>query len=336
MSRWVMRFLVYPEPRHLFNRLNCVQLTELIIFPSFAWSDWGLPPDLLARPALSQFFFTMPKTKPQAAAAAAEPKSTSPAVGRAVRILDLVARNSRPLTATELARDTGLPKSSLHGLCETLIQLRLLQRMGNGSLAMGPHVMTWANAFLAHTNILQEFHVAWQESGLFTMETVTLSVLDGRDVVYIACQNGNRPLDVTFRNGMRLPAPYTATGKAMLSTLPDDEVRSLLEGTPWPSPLTRHSVANLDALMPELAQCRLNGFSIDDAQVRDGMHCFGAAVFDASNQQRAVAGLAVSFLKVDLDRPDKVDQIGRDIRALADRLSARMGAPMHVAPRAGA
>lgn len=276
----------------------------------------------------------MPKTQPSASTAADEPKSTSPAVGRAVRILDLVARNARPLSPADLARETGLPKSSLHGLCETLIQLRLLQRTGNGALAMGPHVMTWANAFLAHTNILQEFYVAWQESGLFTMETITLSVLDGRDVVYIACQNGTRPLDVTFRNGMRMPAPYTATGKAMLSTLPDDEVRMLLLDAPWPQPLTRRSVPTIDALMPELAHCRAGGFSIDDAQVRDGMHCFGAAVFDASSQQRAVAGLAVSFLEVDLDRPGKVAEIGRDIRALADQLSARLGAPVHPERRA--
>ena len=271
----------------------------------------------------------MPKTQPNAATPADEPKSTSPAVGRAVRILDLVARSARPLLPADLARDTGLPKSSLHGLCETLIQLRLLQRTGNGALAMGPHVMTWANAFLAHTNILQEFYTAWQESQLFTMETITLSVLDGRDVVYIACQNGTRPLDVTFRNGMRMPAPYTATGKAMLSTLPDDEVCALLEGAPWPQPLTRRSVGGLEGLLPELAHCRLEGYSIDDAQVRDGMHCFGAAVFDASSQQRAVAGLAVSFLEVDLVNPGKVAEVGRNIRTLADQLSARLGAPVH-------
>lgn len=277
----------------------------------------------------------MPKTQPHPAAPADAPKSTSPAVGRAARILDLVARSARPVSPSELARETGLPKSSLHGLCETLIQLRLLQRMDTGALAMGPHVMNWAHAFLANTNILQEFHAAWRESGLFTKETVTLSVLDGCDVVYIACQNGTRPLDVTFRNGMRLPAPFTATGKAMLSTLRDEEIRALLGAAPWPSPLTRRSVANIDALMTELAQCRLNGFSIDDAQVRDGMHCFGAPVFDACNQQRAVAGLAVSFLEVDLDRSNKASEIGRDMRALADQLSARMGAPMPVARSAG-
>ncbi|RZL10487.1 MAG: IclR family transcriptional regulator [Rubrivivax sp.] len=258
-----------------------------------------------------------------------EPKSTSPAVGRAARILDLVARSARPLSMSELGRDTGLPKSSLHGLCETLVNLRLLRRADNGAMSMGPHVMTWANAFLAHTNILQEFYAAWQDSGLFTTETITLSVLDGRDVVYIACQNGSRPLDVTFRNGMRLPAPFTATGKAMLSTLPDAEVHALLGDVPWPSLLTRRSVGSFEALLPELAGCRANGYSIDDAQVRDGMHCFGAAVFDASSQQRAVAGLAVSFLAVDLDKPDKAQEIGRDIRTLADRLSTRLGAPVH-------
>lgn len=277
----------------------------------------------------------MPKTKPLPAAEGREDtssqaaRSTAPAVGRAARILDLVARHTRPLSATEIARETGLPKSSLHGLCETLIQLRLLQRTAQGTLAMGPHVMTWANAFLAHTNILQEFYTAWQDSGLFTRETITLSVLDGRDVVYIACQNGSRPLDVTFRNGMRLPAAYTATGKAMLSTLPDEEVRMLLLDAPWPAPLTRRSVTGLPALLPELARCRAQGFSVDDAQVRDGMHCFGAAVFDASSQQRAVAGLAVSVLAVDLEADGRATQIGRDIRALADRLSARLGAPVH-------
>lgn len=262
-------------------------------------------------------------------AASDEPRSTSPAVGRATRILDVVARSTRPLSLADLARETALPKSSLHGLCETLVNLRLLKRAPGGGVAMGPHVMTWANAFLAHTNILQEFYAAWQESRLFTMETVTLSVLDGRDVVYIACQNGTRPLDVTFRNGMRLPAPFTATGKAMLSTLPDDEVQSLLGTVPWPQPLTRRSVAGFEALQPELVHCRAEGYSLDDAQVRDGMHCFGAAVFDASSQQRAVAGVAVSFLAVDLDTPDKVIEAGRNIRTLADRLSARLGAPVH-------
>jgi DNA-binding IclR family transcriptional regulator len=152
---------------------------------------------------------------------------------------------------------------------------------------------------------------------------VTLSVLDGTDVIYLACHNGNRPLGVTFRIGMRLPAPYTATGKAMLSTLPGDEAADLLAGA-WPAPLTRASVPTYAALAEEMAQARRNGYSIDNGQMREGMICFGAPVFDASGE-RAVAGLAVSFVTNDIDLATG-QRLGRQIRELADQLSVRLGA----------
>ena len=84
--------------------------------------DWGLSLDAAEHPALTPFFFTMPKTQPNTTAPADEPKSTSPAVGRAVRILDLVARNARPLTASELARDTGVSLGKLNYALRALIE----------------------------------------------------------------------------------------------------------------------------------------------------------------------------------------------------------------------
>lgn len=250
-------------------------------------------------------------------------KSTAPAVVRAVRVLDVISAASEPMSLADLVRETGLPKSSLHGLCDTLIRLRLIKRHSSGSMAMGPHVMSWANAFLARTNITEEFHAVWDASRSFAEDTVTLSILDGKEVVYLACHNGNRPLGVTFRIGMRLPAPYTATGKAMLATLPNREVEELLTGH-WPEPLTKASVHDLAALRDEIEEIRKTGYSVDDGQMRDGMICFGAPVFDA-NGGPAVAGLAVSFLATEIDTATG-QRIGRDMRALADRLSERLGA----------
>lgn len=252
-------------------------------------------------------------------------KTTAPAVVRAVRILDVIAASAEPLSLADLARETAFPKSTLHGLCDTLIRLRLVKRHANGAMTLGPYVMGWANAFLSQTNLTEEFRAVWEASQMFAEETVTLSMLDGDEVIYLACHNGNRPLGVTFRIGMRLPAPYTATGKAMLSTLPEDEVSSLLRGR-WPAPLTKASVAAFDALTHELAEVRENGYSIDNGQMREGMICFGAPVFDASGD-RAVAGLAVSFLATEID-VQTGQRIGRGMRELADKLSERLGAPV--------
>ncbi|VVE33508.1 IclR family transcriptional regulator [Pandoraea soli] len=250
-------------------------------------------------------------------------KTTAPAVVRAVRILDVIAAAAEPIALADLARETSVPKSTLHGLCDTLVKLRLVKRHANGGMTMGSYVMGWANAFLSQTHVTEEFRAVWEASSAFAQETVTLSVLDGTDVIYLACHNGNRPLGVTFRTGMRLPAPYTATGKAMLSTLPADEAADLLTGA-WPAPLTRASVGTYAALTEEMAQVRRAGYSIDNGQMREGMICFGAPVFDASGE-RAVAGLAVSFVTNDIDLATG-QRIGRQIRELADQLSQRLGA----------
>ncbi|XQM38608.1 IclR family transcriptional regulator [Cupriavidus sp. H19C3] len=250
------------------------------------------------------------------------PKVTAPAVVRAVHVLDAIAAASAPLSLAELARVTGAPKSSLHGLCETLVHLHLVKRLPGGAMALGPHVMVWANAFLAQTQITEEFRALWATTHAFDDATVTLSMLDDTEVVYLACHNGDRPLGVTFRIGMRLPAPYTATGKAMLSTLPPESVRALLVDR-WPDPLTRNSVPNPEALGIELDTVRALGYSTDDGQMREGMTCFGAPVFDASGPH-AVGAIAVSYLSHEIDAPTAA-RVGPRVRELADRLSARLG-----------
>ncbi|RZT39554.1 IclR family transcriptional regulator [Cupriavidus agavae] len=251
-------------------------------------------------------------------------RPTSPAVVRAVQVLDAIAAAPEPLTLADLTRLTGAPKSSLHGMCDTLVQLQLVKRLPGGAMALGPHVMGWASAFLAQTRITGEFDALWSETDAFHDATVTLSMLEGAEVVYLACQNGDRPLGVTFRIGMRLPAPYTATGKAILSTLAPDEVgRLFAEGLP--PRLTRASVASVAQLADELHTVRATGYSIDNGQMREGMTCFGAPVFDTSGP-RAAGAIAVSYLTSEIDAATG-QRIGRQVRALANQLSARLGAP---------
>lgn len=253
-------------------------------------------------------------------------KPAAPAVVRATAVLDLIAGSTIPLSLADLARELQLPKSTLHGVCATLVQLNLITRLDSGQMTLGPHVMLWANAFLARIDITQEFFASWDDMRVLPEETITLSIRDGNEVVYIACRNGSRPLGFTFRTGMRLPSVYTATGKAMLSTLPDEGVRKLLggRGGAWPEPLTSMGPRNVDELLAELAEVRRCGYSVDREGVREGMYCFGAPVFD-SNGPEAVAGVAVSILSNQVDRVVQ-ERAGGAMQKLANRLSERLGA----------
>lgn len=253
-------------------------------------------------------------------------KIPAPAVARASAVLDLLARTNSPMSLAELAKTLQLPKSSLHGLCVTLEQLNLITRLDGGQMALGPHVMMWANAFMARLDITQEFFASWDDMRILPEETITLSVRDGAEVVYIACRNGKHPLGLTFHAGMRLPAVYAATGLAMLSTLPDASVRKLMNSVPggWPAPLTERGARDTTALIAELQQIRQRQYSTDIEGVREGMYCFGAPVFD-SHHPEAVAGVAVSIRALEIS-PDLEARAGQAIRKLADRLSQRLGA----------
>jgi IclR family transcriptional regulator, blcABC operon repressor len=267
---------------------------------------------------------------PMKVAASPEPARTAkpvPALVKAAQILDLICAEGKPMRLPELTRALQLSKSTVHALCGTLVELGLLARVGTTQFAIGPHSLSWAGAFQSQSDLTTEFARVWDDIKVLPEETVTLSILNGSDVVYIACRNGNRPIGISFRAGMRLPAPYTATGKAMLSTMGEHEVRALFRAE-WPPAMTLASVPNVEALLNELAETRSRGFSVDHGQSCDGASCFGAPVFGPESGP-AIAGVAVALL-TSIATEEAIGVAGKTVGTVADRLSRRLGGmPRH-------
>lgn len=248
-----------------------------------------------------------------------------PAVARAVAVMDLLARERGPLSMAHVAARLALPKSSVHGLCNTLLNFGYLRRAGNGALQIGPSVMRLAEAFVASTSVVGEFEALWRAAP-GPDETLILSVLNGTEVVYVAVRNGTRPLGMAFTIGMRLPAHLAATGKAMLAFMPAAQVRALFGRGPLPRPTGRGS-GTLAELLRELAPCRERGWAIDDGSIREGVVSLAAPVFDASGQP--VAGLGVCINRAELDTRSSgrhQQAVVEAARALSLRLGHRLAA----------
>ncbi len=241
-------------------------------------------------------------------------------------MLDALAQSRRAASLASLARELSAPKSSLHGLLATLVELDLVRRDEAGEFALGPRVLQWAGAYSLQSDVVSAFHELAGQADPLASETVMLAVLDGTDVLYLACRPGSRALAVNFRVGGRYPASCTSSGKAMLATLTEPRVRALLAGRrqlPRPTP---HSVASIAALLRQLGTVRRQGYAIDDQEMAEGMQCFGAPVFSA-NSQEAVAAVAVSLIKAGTGAARRHELITA-VRLLAGRLSARLGSPL--------
>lgn len=257
---------------------------------------------------------------------AAEPPLV-PAVVRAVAVLDTLARRRQPMGMSQLAAELALPRSSVHGLCNTLLTLGFLRRQADGLLMIGPHVMSLAEAYVGSTDVAREFDAVWQAMDRPPEETVVLSVLDGTDVIYLAARNGSRPLGMAFSVGMRLPAHIAATGKAMLAYSEQAVVRRLV-GQGALARMTDRGPSTTEALVAELADSRARGYSIDDEGVRLGVYCIAAPVIDATG--KPVAGVGVCLNKAMFDHGDVAQQRQR-VLDTARALSRRLGGDLPAA-----
>lgn len=247
-----------------------------------------------------------------------------PAVERAAGILDIVAGARRFLTLSELARETGLPKSTVHSLCTTMVQLGMLIRRPDQTYILGPHLLRWSNAFERQTDVATEFAALWDQTAVFPDATVTLGVPEKDEVVFIASRqsaSGNR---FAVRPGARLSAAFCAAGQAILARSSDFEVRKTFADG-FPTPMTEKSAKDIDQLLGAIRTARAQGYALEEEQSYEGITSLGAVVLNSLNRPLAAVMVSVPTEMFLGDLPQQLTEL---VLSMSDRLSRRMGADL--------
>jgi len=246
----------------------------------------------------------------------------SPAVQRAIAVLDALARSGDGLTLSALARATSEPKSTLHAVLATLVEAGLLVRdEATKRYRLGPHILTLAGAYARQSDVLRAFGEVARPLARELGETVQLAILQGREVLYIGKQEGTQRVRLASEVGTRLPAHATSLGKCLLAFLPPDELENLLAQGPLVA-LTPRTITDPDVLRDELARVRERGYAIDRGETLPDVWCFGAPVRDA--QGTVVAALSIS-VPVTRITPERSEELVAAARRAAAELSRRLG-----------
>lgn len=232
---------------------------------------------------------------------ASDSGSLVPAITRAVAILDtLAAAEGERLSVSAIARSLGLPKSSTANLCASLEETGLITRDGHG-YALGRKLAELGGRYLSTVDQIRDFYELCRRAPQLSRETVRVAVLDGLDVLYLARYDGTQPLRLTASIGDRFPATCTATGKAILSTLPPAVVEDRLRGSHQALPaLTERSITTVPGLLAELDATRRRGYAVDDEEATMGVVCFAVPVAGFRTESAPFA-ISVTALKARLD-----------------------------------
>lgn len=243
-------------------------------------------------------------------------ESRSPAVTRAVSLLEELARSPRPLSLTELARTLGLAKSTVANLCSALEGSHMIRRI-DGRWALGYKVLELGQGFLAGTDLVNEFRRSAAAAPAAAQETMLLAVLDDLDVVYLARHDGTQQVRLASDIGRRMPAVVTALGKAMLATLPPAELDARLATIDELPVFTARSHRSMDALRRDLDSTRERGYAVDDEQNTEGVTCVAVALPGWQDTPTAVSATLLTARLTTRLREALVHDLSRIARELS-------------------
>lgn len=224
-------------------------------------------------------------------------KSSAPALSRGLRVLELLARSAAPSSLTAIARELGIAMSSAHTLCKTLLGEGYIERHSDGTFDLTLKVLDLASSKINTYDIVEHFYAACDEIPVLRENAAVISVIDGADVFYIGARTSPQPLGVTFKVGMRLPACCTASGRALLARMSDEQVKALYPDEHLPQ-VTKASTETRTELLALLADARRDGYATEKGGTRPHMHSYGAAVITPGG--RPTAGVAVMIYEGDV------------------------------------
>lgn len=196
---------------------------------------------------------------------------------RTIDILELLASRSGKLTLAEIQRELGVPKSSLHGLLQTLVARGWLETDQRAtSFRIGIRALRVGAAYLDRDPIIEAAGPLLTTLRNELNETIHLARLDGSDVVYLVSRESVHHLRNSSRIGRRLPAHATALGKVLLAARTNDEVEALLPERL--QSLTQNTTTDRQELFAELDEVRAQGWSFEEGQNTPGLGCFAVSI----------------------------------------------------------
>lgn len=249
--------------------------------------------------------------------------ANAPAAAQALALLSLLARHTEPLPAGAIARDLGLPRSSTYHLLSVLRDHGYVTHLAEERrYGLGVASFELGSAYQRQAPLQRIARPLLGRLVDTTTHNAHLAVLHGRDVLYVIEERAaGRPLLVTDV-GVRLPAPLTASGLAMLAELSPAQLRALF---PHRETLVQRDgvgPASVSELRRQLTTVRTRGYAVEDGSITAGLSSVAHAVFD--HTAHPVAGVAVTYPSGDVDESERA-RLAQAVTRTAVALTARLG-----------
>lgn len=216
-------------------------------------------------------------------------------LSRGLSILEAFEQAEPILGISDLAKKTGLSKSTVFRLVHTLRSLGYIIPVSKeNKYTLGPKVLGLGFAVLSSLELREIAQPYLLELSRHTHETVNLAVLDAWKLIYVERIKTQQIVNINLHVGSRLELYNTAMGRVLAAFRSEDwlsQYSKYLNHIPAAEPYWRD---NGKKLLKILEEVRKNDFAINNEELTPGLRSVAAPVRNREGDVVGAVNIAVS------------------------------------------
>lgn len=242
---------------------------------------------------------------------------------RAARILEAFSIETPTLTNAELAKKTGIDRSTITRLMQSLEKVEFVNRDKNsGKYSLTHKLSQIGNVYVKTATLNSQGRPFLEKLSDRFNENTQMGVLDKTEVLYLEQVICSQHIKLMSYAGSRLPAYCTGVGKLLLAYISDNKFDEYCQSVDF-IPHTPKTIVKPALLKKHLAKIRKTGFAVAKSEFREDVISIAAPVWNENNEIIAAISLAGPLFR--MNHPQKIKDYADAVVETSRDLSRRLG-----------
>jgi len=241
-------------------------------------------------------------------------------VVRSMEILNLFLDHAE-LTFQEIIEISGIPKTSVYRMLQSLEEMGLLEKGADAKYRLGLLFLKFGHLVLGRLDIRKIAYPIMEALHKEVKEAINLIVREGDEAVYIEKIDMYQKVRLYTAIGRRSPLYAGACSRIILSHLPEDEIDSYLAKVEL-KPFAMGTITDKSMLDASIRLARSEGYTVSHSELENHTSAIAAPIFN--HKKEVIAGISIAGIEANYQN-GQVEILREKVIEAAKDISEQLG-----------
>lgn len=221
---------------------------------------------------------------------------------RGLRILEVFDSENEFLKLGAIADSAGITRSAAQRFVSTLVDLGYLRKNNyTREYSLSPRSLAIGSRYLQSNSLTNIANPYLHTLNRICEETCSLGERDELDIIYTVRFPAHKEMLINMPIGMRIPMYCNASGRAIMSCLPDDQVARILNESTL-TKYTPNTIIDINKIFDRVEEARVNGFAWADSEYYQADINISAPIVNLSGEPIGAINISAAASRYTVER----------------------------------